>query len=44
MSCAAPQAIEPSVKSDRPITKTRRRPYRSASEPAVSSSAARLSA
>ena len=44
MSCADPQAIEPSVNSTVPITKTRRRPNRSASEPAVSSRAARLSA
>ena len=43
-SWARPQATEPTVKRTVPITKTRLRPYRSASEPAVSSSDARLSA
>ena len=41
---ARPQSSEPIVKSAVPITKTLRRPKMSASEPAVSSSAARLSA
>ena len=44
VSCAAPQAIEPIVNSAVPITNSRRRPNRSASDPAVRSSAARLSA
>ena len=41
---ARPHRNEPTVNSTVPITNTRRRPNRSASDPAVSSSAARLSA
>ncbi len=44
MSCAAPHATEPTRNSAVPMMNTRRRPNRSASEPAVSSRAARLSA
>ena len=43
-SWAAPQAMEPTMNSPVPITNSNRRPYRSASDPAVSSRAARLSA
>ena len=41
---AAPHAVDPTVKTTSPMTKTRRRPKRSASDPAVSSRAARLRA
>ena len=41
---AAPQAAESSVKASRPAAKIARRPIRSASAPAVSSVAARVSA
>ena len=42
--CATPQSAEPSVKTTIPVAKTRRRPARSAIDPAVSSSAASVSA
>ena len=44
VSWATPHRAEPSVKTTIPTANTRRRPARSAIEPAVSSSAARVSA
>ena len=43
MSCAIAQEAEASVKIERPIVNRRRRPRRSASEPAVSTTLASAS-